>query len=85
MSLYIVQYHELLSYHMRVLQRSHALIMLIQFVYQECFIDEPENSEWFEKYQYHIPVIHLNGKFLMMHRVDEDKLARALSTANNES
>ena len=57
----------------------------MQFVYQECFIDEPENSEWFEKYKHDIPVIHLNGKFLMMHRVDEDKFVRALSKASDQS
>lgn len=57
--------------------------MFIQFLYQECFIDEPENSEWFEKYKYDIPVIHLDGEFLMKHRVDEDKLIEALTMTDD--
>lgn len=40
----------------------------------------PENSAWYNKYKYDIPVFHLNGKFLMKHRVDlqkfEDRLRK---------
>lgn len=33
----------------------------------------PENSAWYDKYKYDIPVFHLNGKFLMKHQVDIQK------------
>lgn len=57
-------------------------IQSLQFVYEEKYIDIPENKEWFEKYKYHIPVIHLDGQFLMRHRVDERLLKEALRTKN---
>lgn len=36
------------------------------------------NEEWRRLYQYDIPVFHLNGKYLMKHRVDREKLRIAL-------
>ncbi|NXX34973.1 YD286 protein, partial [Nicator chloris] len=49
-----------------------------RFILQEVDITLPENSAWYNKYD--IPVFHLNGKFLMKHRVDiqkfEDKLRK---------
>ncbi len=50
----------------------------LQFTYEERYIDDPANVEWFDKYKFDIPVIHLNDQFLMKHRVDEDVLKRAL-------
>ena len=38
----------------------------------------PENSTWYERYKFDIPVFHLNGKFLMMHRVNISKLEKQL-------
>lgn len=48
-------------------------------MYEEVNIDEPENKEWFTRYCYDIPVIHLNGQLLMKHRIDEQLLLKALS------
>ena len=36
------------------------------------------NEEWFDLYQYDIPVFHLNGSFLMMHKGDLQLLNNAL-------
>lgn len=36
----------------------------------EVDITVPENIDWWEKYKYDIPVFHLNGKFLMKHKVN---------------
>ncbi|KAM7024303.1 glutaredoxin-like protein C5orf63 homolog isoform 1-T2 [Acridotheres tristis] len=51
-----------------------------RFILQEVDITLPENSVWYDKYKYDIPVFHLNGKFLMKHRVDiqkfEDRLRK---------
>ena len=55
-----------------------------QFHYTETYIDDPENREWFERYRYDIPVIHLDGKFLMQHRVSEGQLRRALEKSRRE-
>ncbi|KAK4816351.1 hypothetical protein QYF61_015665 [Mycteria americana] len=44
-----------------------------RFILQEVDITLPENSAWYEKYKYDIPVFHLNGKFLMKHQVDIQK------------
>lgn len=62
---------------------SHTCVQ--QFSYVEEYIDVPENKEWFKKYKYDIPVLHLNGTLLMMHRVDEDKLRAALEKLKNKS
>uniref|UniRef100_A0A6J0TD33 Glutaredoxin-like protein n=1 Tax=Pogona vitticeps TaxID=103695 RepID=A0A6J0TD33_9SAUR len=45
-----------------------------KFILQEIDITLPHHSAWFEKYKYDIPVFHLNGQFLMKHRVDTEKL-----------
>ncbi|XP_009888010.1 PREDICTED: glutaredoxin-like protein C5orf63 homolog [Charadrius vociferus] len=44
-----------------------------RFILQEVDITLPENSVWYDKYKYDIPVFHLNGKFLMKHQVDIQK------------
>ncbi|XP_009983975.1 PREDICTED: glutaredoxin-like protein C5orf63 homolog [Tauraco erythrolophus] len=44
-----------------------------RFILQEVDITLPENSAWYDKYKYDIPVFHLNGKFLMKHQVDIQK------------
>ncbi|XP_003477266.1 glutaredoxin-like protein C5orf63 homolog [Cavia porcellus] len=49
-----------------------------RFVLQEVDITLPENSAWYERYQFDIPVFHLNGQFLMMHRVNISKLEKHL-------
>ncbi|XP_030874653.1 glutaredoxin-like protein C5orf63 homolog isoform X2 [Leptonychotes weddellii] len=45
---------------------------------REVDITLPENSAWYERYKFDIPVFHLNGQFLMMHRVDIPKLEKQL-------
>ena len=59
------------------------LNFFLQFIYEEEYIDLAENKEWFERYKYDIPVIHMNGDLLMMHRVDQDKLRTALDSLTN--
>ncbi|XP_074876150.1 glutaredoxin-like protein C5orf63 homolog isoform X3 [Buteo buteo] len=57
-----------------------VLTLFTKFILQEVDITLPENSVWYDKYKYDIPVFHLNGKFLMKHRVDiqkfEDQLVK---------
>lgn len=48
------------------------------FNFQEVDITKPENSKWSGLYRYEIPVFHFQGKFLMKHRVDVEKLKTAL-------
>ncbi|XP_047634493.1 glutaredoxin-like protein C5orf63 homolog isoform X2 [Phacochoerus africanus] len=45
---------------------------------REVDITLPENSAWYERYKLDIPVFHLNGQFLMMHRVNISKLEKQL-------
>ncbi|XP_051876041.1 glutaredoxin-like protein C5orf63 homolog isoform X2 [Pristis pectinata] len=56
-----------------------------RFILQEVDITDPENSVWFERYKYDIPVFHLNGQFLMMHRVNLKMLERRLARLEQES
>ncbi|KAB0356877.1 hypothetical protein FD754_001033 [Muntiacus muntjak] len=49
-----------------------------RFILQEVDITLPENSAWYDRYKFDIPVFHLNGQFLMMHRVNISKLEKQL-------
>ncbi|MBN3318385.1 YD286 protein, partial [Atractosteus spatula] len=51
-----------------------------RFILQEVDITLPENKVWFERYKYDIPVFHLNGQYLMMHRVHTDLLEKKLAS-----
>ena len=42
------------------------------------------NEIWFDKYRYEIPVFHLNGSFLMKHRVNEELLDKELRKYEEE-
>ena len=46
---------------------------------EEVDITKEGNEAWFEKYRYEIPVFHLNGSFLMKHRVNEELLEKELT------
>uniref|UniRef100_A0A8C6A4Q0 Glutaredoxin-like protein n=1 Tax=Marmota marmota marmota TaxID=9994 RepID=A0A8C6A4Q0_MARMA len=49
-----------------------------RFILQEVDITLPENSAWYERYKFDIPVFHLNDQFLMKHRVNTSKLEKQL-------
>ncbi|GCC27942.1 hypothetical protein chiPu_0006368 [Chiloscyllium punctatum] len=55
-----------------------------RFTLQEVDITLPENSIWFERYKYDIPVFHLNGQFLMMHQVNFKILEKRLAKLEQE-
>ncbi|XP_064163061.1 glutaredoxin-like protein C5orf63 homolog [Anguilla rostrata] len=56
-----------------------------RFVLQEVDITRPENSMWYDRYKYDIPVFHLNGQFLMMHRVNIAVLEKRLARIENKN
>ncbi|GCB67985.1 glutaredoxin-like protein C5orf63 homolog isoform X3 [Scyliorhinus torazame] len=56
-----------------------------RFMLQEVDITVPENSVWYERYKYDIPVFHLNGQFLMMHKVNFKILEKRLTKLEEES
>ncbi|OCT74824.1 glutaredoxin-like protein C5orf63 homolog [Xenopus laevis] len=49
-----------------------------RFVLEQVDITQPENAAWYDRYKYDIPVFHLNGQFLMMHRVNIKTLEKHL-------
>lgn len=46
-------------------------------------ITKPENRDYFKRYRFDIPVLHLNGEFLCMHRLDSKLLETKLNELNN--
>ncbi|ORX92432.1 glutaredoxin 2 [Basidiobolus meristosporus CBS 931.73] len=56
----------------------------IPFEFQEVDIHQPEHKKRWEKYTFDIPVVHLNGEEILMHAVDETKLAEQLKKRMNE-
>lgn len=61
-----------------VAEKQSFSLSLFQFILQEVDITLPENSAWYDRYKFDIPVFHLNGQFLMMHRVNLSKLEKQL-------
>lgn len=48
-------------------------------------ITKPENGQYFKQYRYDIPVLHINGEFLCMHRLDANLLDAKLNEIQNAS
>ncbi|MFQ5492216.1 MAG: glutaredoxin family protein [Phycisphaerae bacterium] len=44
-------------------------------------IDQPGDRRWADEYNEHVPVVHLNGREIFRHRVDETVLRRLLRGA----
>ena len=42
-----------------------------------------ENERWFEAYRHDIPIVHLNGKEIFRHHIDERRLHKLLVDAND--
>jgi len=55
-----------------------------RFQLEEVDIKAKGNETWFDKYRYEIPVFHLNGSFLMKHRVNEELLDKELRKYEEE-
>ena len=51
------------------------------FELEQVDISAAGNEAWFAAYHHDIPVIHLNGKEIFRHRVDERRLREALKQA----
>ncbi|XP_028411375.1 glutaredoxin-like protein C5orf63 homolog [Dendronephthya gigantea] len=49
------------------------------FVLKKVDITLAENKAWFDRYKYDIPVFHLEGKYLMRHRVHQGLLRKKLN------
>lgn len=48
-------------------------------------ITKPENQKYYRQYKYDIPVLHINGEFLCMHRLDAELLDTKLNEIQNLS
>jgi hypothetical protein len=44
-------------------------------------ITDPEHQEWWDRYKYDIPVLHLNGVYWTKHRLNVDEAKWALKQA----
>ncbi|XP_041753421.1 glutaredoxin-like protein C5orf63 homolog isoform X1 [Coregonus clupeaformis] len=55
-----------------------------RYIFQQVDITLPENKVWWDRYKYDIPVFHLNGQFLMMHRVNTTLLEKRLAEVDQE-
>ena len=49
-----------------------------KFTLKEVDITLAENKTWFDKYKYDIPVFHLEGHYLMRHKVHHGLLQKKL-------
>uniref|UniRef100_A0A3P8W1V8 Glutaredoxin-like protein n=1 Tax=Cynoglossus semilaevis TaxID=244447 RepID=A0A3P8W1V8_CYNSE len=54
-----------------------------RFDLQQVDISRPENKLWFDRYKWDIPVFHLNGRFVMKHRVDTALMEKLLQEAES--
>ena len=61
------------------------LLIFLKFIYEEVYIDDPENTEWYKKYCYDIPVVHINGEFFVKHKIDVTSLETKLSKEGSQT
>lgn len=61
-----------------------ACVCVCQLVLQQVDISLPENRLWWDRYRWDIPVFHLNGQFVMKHRVDTALLDKLLQDAEGQ-
>ena len=47
-------------------------------------ITDPEHAEWWEKYKYDIPVLHIDGKYWAKHRITREASVEALTAAGEQ-
>lgn len=50
-----------------------------RIIFEKVDITREENKNYFDKYRYDIPVLHINGQYLCKHRLDAQKLAAKLN------
>ncbi|KAJ3287184.1 hypothetical protein HK104_008723 [Borealophlyctis nickersoniae] len=58
----------------------------VAFDVTEVDIEQPQHKQWFRKYMFDVPVIHVNEEFAMQHRIDErllEKIVRGQQQSNN--
>ena len=44
-------------------------------------ITDEEHQEWFDRYKYDIPVLHLDGKYWIKHRITSDEVIQGFDAA----
>ena len=61
---------------------NHYLYMsiILQIEYEEIDILCKDNKKWFDLYQFEIPVLHINDKFIMNGHVDEKIMEKELGS-----
>uniref|UniRef100_A0A3B4U8F4 Glutaredoxin-like protein n=1 Tax=Seriola dumerili TaxID=41447 RepID=A0A3B4U8F4_SERDU len=60
---------------------DEAKEVLEPFKHRQVDISLQENRVWFDRYRWDIPVFHLNGQFVMKHRVNVVLLDKLLQDA----
>ena len=48
-------------------------------------ITDPDKTEWYSKYKYDIPVLHLNGRYWAKHRLTAEQAVIGLEAARSGS
>jgi len=48
------------------------------FHFEVIDIDDPHRAEWRRLYDHHVPVVHVNGRQIARHRLEESQLREAL-------
>jgi hypothetical protein len=44
-------------------------------------ITDPQHQHWFDKYKYDIPVLHMETKFWIKHRLDVEEAKKGITEA----
>lgn len=47
-------------------------------------ITDADNAQWFDKYKYDIPVLHIDDKYWAKHRITDDEAREALAAAQEQ-
>lgn len=65
-------------YQLSKIQLSHP------FTLEVVDLEKPENERW-NVYVYDVPVVHLNDKLVMKHRIDKEAFVKLLKESNDAS
>mmetsp|Transcript_47921 Transcript_47921/g.116556 ORF Transcript_47921/g.116556 Transcript_47921/m.116556 type:complete len:334 (-) Transcript_47921:441-1442(-) len=69
---------------LRESREDHTSTIYYDHSLEQIDITDPEHSEWYDKYKYDIPVLHLNNQYWCKHRLTRDEAEKTLAQAREE-
>ena len=69
---------------LRELRDDHTSTIYFDHSLEQIDITDPEHKDWYDKYKYDIPVLHLNNRYWTKHRLTKDEAEETIKMAREE-